>query len=158
MRAHMAILSAALLTGCASQPSGGGPVKVTNPTTIHEAGKERIVPPGDPSLAQVPGSRPAKMLSPILAHALCLDCGGPSSRPGDGRTILKTWVTEAGQVWSTKVVRSGGEATDRTATTMIGRWRFRPFVEEGQPTPFCSVFDIRFAGGTMEVVPPLNVQ
>jgi hypothetical protein len=153
--AYVFIPTFLLLLGCASQPSSGS-VPARQPTTLHEEGKERVVPAGDPSLDRIPGTRPPKMLSSIVAHALCLECRGPSGWPADGRAILKTCVTQEGQVWSTKVILSGGEATDRTVTTMLGTWRFRPFLQEGQQTPFCSAFDIRFKGGTMEVVPPLN--
>jgi protein TonB len=46
-------------------------------------------------------------------------------------------VSAEGRVTSAKLVRSVDPAIDPQIPTVLGRWRYRPYMVDGRPTPFC---------------------
>ena len=46
-------------------------------------------------------------------------------------------VSAQGTVASVRILRGAGPAIDGQIPSVIGRWRYRPLLIDGQPTPFC---------------------
>jgi hypothetical protein len=46
-------------------------------------------------------------------------------------------VSAEGKVTSVRVVRGADPAIDAQIPTVLGRWRYRPYILNGKPVPFC---------------------
>ena len=51
--------------------------------------------------------------------------------------VVNICVTATGSVSKVNILRSAGPALDPQIASALSRWRYRPLLEEGQPTPFC---------------------
>jgi protein TonB len=51
--------------------------------------------------------------------------------------IVRVCVSAQGAVTDVRVLKGAGPAIDPQIPTVLGRWRYRPFTLNGQPTPFC---------------------
>lgn len=51
--------------------------------------------------------------------------------------MLKVCVSAQGAVTSVQLMKSATAALDGQFPSVIGRWRYRPLVADGVPTPFC---------------------
>jgi protein TonB len=51
--------------------------------------------------------------------------------------IVRVCVSAQGAVTDVRVLKGAGPAIDSQIPSVLGRWRYRPFTLNGQPTPFC---------------------
>jgi protein TonB len=51
--------------------------------------------------------------------------------------IVRVCVSAQGAVTDVRVLKGAGPAIDPQIPSVLGRWRYRPFTLNGQPTPFC---------------------
>jgi periplasmic protein TonB len=51
--------------------------------------------------------------------------------------ILRVCVSAAGAVTEVRILKGAGPAIDPQIPSVIGRWRYRPLLIDGRPTPFC---------------------
>jgi len=51
--------------------------------------------------------------------------------------IVRVCVSAQGAVTDVRVLKGAGAAIDPQIPSVLGRWRYRPFTLNGQPTPFC---------------------
>ena len=66
----------------------------------------------------------------------------PESYVRGGKTYeatVRICVSTEGRVSSVELLKPSIPIIDAQLPTVIGRWIFRPYVVEGQPTPFCYV-------------------
>jgi periplasmic protein TonB len=62
----------------------------------------------------------------------------PLARSGETYVaMLKVCVSAQGTVTSVQLMKSATPAIDGQFPSVIGRWRYRPLVADGAPTPFC---------------------
>jgi periplasmic protein TonB len=62
----------------------------------------------------------------------------PLARSGETYVaMLKVCVSAQGTVSSVQLMKSATPAIDGQFPSVIGRWRYRPLVADGAPTPFC---------------------
>lgn len=62
----------------------------------------------------------------------------PLARSGETYVaMLKVCVSAQGTVTSVQLMKSATPAIDGQFPSVIGRWRYRPLIAEGAPTPFC---------------------
>jgi periplasmic protein TonB len=62
----------------------------------------------------------------------------PLARSGETYVaMLKVCVSAQGSVTSVQLMKSATPAIDGQFPSVIGRWRYRPLVSDGVPTPFC---------------------
>jgi len=60
------------------------------------------------------------------------------ARTGETYTaLLRLCVSAEGAVTSVQVLKGAGAALDGQFPSVMGRWRYRPLVVDGVPTPFC---------------------
>jgi protein TonB len=97
--------------------------------------------------APVQNSGP-KMLTPQLGKGLLLIDPNeeqyrvklPPALERSGVTlfaIVRVCVSAQGAVTDVRVLKGAGPAIDPQIPSVLGRWRYRPFTLNGQPTPFC---------------------
>jgi TonB family protein len=51
--------------------------------------------------------------------------------------IVRLCVSAEGNVTSVQIQRGAGPAIDSQIPSVMGRWRYRPLIRDGQPVPFC---------------------
>ena len=51
--------------------------------------------------------------------------------------IVRVCVSAQGAVTEVRIVRGAGPAVDPQIPSVLGRWRYRPLLLDGKPTPFC---------------------
>lgn len=62
----------------------------------------------------------------------------PLARSGETYVaMLKVCVSAQGSVTSVQLMKSATPAVDSQFPSVIGRWRYRPLMADGVPTPFC---------------------
>jgi protein TonB len=62
----------------------------------------------------------------------------PLARSGETYVaMLKVCVSAQGAVTSVQLMKSATPAIDGQFPSVIGRWRYRPLIADGAPTPFC---------------------
>lgn len=62
----------------------------------------------------------------------------PLARSGETYVaMLKVCVSAQGSVTGVQLMKSASPAIDSQFPSVIGRWRYRPLVADGAPTPFC---------------------
>jgi protein TonB len=62
----------------------------------------------------------------------------PLARSGETYVaMLKVCVSAQGTVTSVQLMKSATPAIDGQFPSVIGRWRYRPLIADGAPTPFC---------------------
>jgi len=59
--------------------------------------------------------------------------------------IVNVCVSATGNVSKVTILRSAGPALDAQIPGALSRWRYRPLLEEGKPTPFCYVLNYEIA-------------
>lgn len=93
----------------------------------------------------------AKMLPPIVARGQCLECPVPKLPEAvlpKGRTawaMVKICVDTAGQVVSTKMVKAISPGADAEIDKALRKWKYRPYLIQGRPVPFCYIQRLDFA-------------
>lgn len=94
-----------------------------------------------------------KMVSPLIARQqLLIDPNADAYKvtlpPPLARTgmrfsaVVRVCVSTQGTVSEVKVLRGADPAIDPQIPTVLGRWRYRPYMIDGQPVPFC--YTIRY--------------
>ena len=69
------------------------------------------------------------------------------ARTGDTYTaMLKLCVSAEGGVTSVQVLKGAGAALDGQFPSVMGRWRYRPLIVDGVPTPFCYLLRYEVSG------------
>lgn len=63
----------------------------------------------------------------------------PALARGDGAfsAVVRVCVSDQGTVSDVKVLRGADPAIDPQIPVVLGRWRYRPYQENGRPRPFC---------------------
>ena len=80
------------------------------------------------------------------AAAYSVRLPGALDRSGQAfRATVKICVTESGRVSNVSVLRSAGAAIDARLRDVLSRWRYRPWIQAGQETPFCYTFTYEMA-------------
>ena len=51
--------------------------------------------------------------------------------------IVRVCVSSEGAVTEVRLIRGAGPAVDGQIPVVLGRWRYRPLLIDGKPTPFC---------------------
>jgi len=51
--------------------------------------------------------------------------------------VVRVCVSEQGSVSDVKVLRGADPAIDPQIPVVLGRWKYRPYQENGRPRPFC---------------------
>jgi len=59
--------------------------------------------------------------------------------------IVNVCVSATGHVSKVSILRSAGPALDAQIPRALSRWRYRPLLEDGKPTPFCYVLNYEIA-------------
>jgi hypothetical protein len=57
---------------------------------------------------------------------------------------LRVCVSAQGTVTQVQVLKGGDPAIDPQFPTVIGRWRYRPYMTDGRAVPWCTLLDYRF--------------
>jgi protein TonB len=52
--------------------------------------------------------------------------------------LLRVCVSAQGTVTEVRILKGAGPAIDPQIPTVLGRWRYRPLMLDGRPTPFCT--------------------
>jgi periplasmic protein TonB len=52
--------------------------------------------------------------------------------------LLRICVSAQGAVTEVRILKGAGPAIDPQIPTVLGRWRYRPLLLDGRPTPFCT--------------------
>jgi protein TonB len=60
--------------------------------------------------------------------------------------MLRICVSAQGAVTGVQLVKGAGPAIDPQFPRVIGRWRYRPLLADGQPTPFCYLLRYEVTG------------
>ncbi len=60
--------------------------------------------------------------------------------------LLRLCVSAEGSVTSVQVVKGAGAALDSQFPSVMGRWRYRPLIADGVPTPFCYLLRYEVSG------------
>lgn len=99
-------------------------------------------PPASPPLAPktIPASAVQYLVAPVVEYPRL-------SRRGreEGRVMLRVWIDEAGVPRSVQVSQSSGHARlDEAAVAAVQKARFKPYSENGQPTPGWAYTPIEF--------------
>jgi len=69
------------------------------------------------------------------------------ARTGDTYTaMLRLCVSAEGAVTSVQVLKGAGAALDGQFPSVMGRWRYRPLIVDGVPTPFCYLLRYEVSG------------
>lgn len=69
------------------------------------------------------------------------------ARSGDTYTaLLRLCVSAEGGVSSVQVMKGAGAALDGQFPSVMGRWRYRPLLVDGAPTPFCYLLRYEVSG------------
>jgi len=69
------------------------------------------------------------------------------ARSGETYTaMLRLCVSPEGRVTSVQVLKGAGAALDSQFPSVIGRWRYRPLLADGVPTPFCYLLRYEVSG------------
>jgi len=55
--------------------------------------------------------------------------------------VVRICVTAGGNVSRVNILRSAGPVVDPQIPSALSRWRYRPLLEDGKPTPFCYVLN-----------------
>jgi hypothetical protein len=62
----------------------------------------------------------------------------PLARSGETYVaLLKVCVSAQGTVTGVQLIKGATPAIDGQFPSVIGRWRYRPLIADGVPTPFC---------------------
>jgi protein TonB len=62
----------------------------------------------------------------------------PLARSGEVYVaMLRVCVSAQGNVTGVQLIKGASPAIDSQFPSVIGRWRYRPLLADGQPTPFC---------------------
>lgn len=62
----------------------------------------------------------------------------PLARSGEVYVaMLRVCVSAQGTVTGVQLIKGASPAIDSQFPSVIGRWRYRPLLSDGQPTPFC---------------------
>lgn len=56
---------------------------------------------------------------------------------GEFAAVVRVCVSDQGAVTQVKVLRGADPAIDPQIPIVLGRWRYRPYQENGRPRPFC---------------------
>jgi hypothetical protein len=70
----------------------------------------------------------------------------PRNYVGNGRELvssIRVCVSEKGEVTSVKILKYSDPALDTQFPIVIPRWRYKPYIVDGRPTPFCYPMDYR---------------
>lgn len=100
-------------------------------------------PPPPPRVAAGP-----KMVSPqIGSRQLLINPQSPAYRPKIPRAlatsgqsfvaVVRMCVSAQGAVTGVSVMKGAGAAIDSQLPSVLGRWRYKPLLIDGRPTPFC---------------------
>ncbi|MFC1642930.1 energy transducer TonB, partial [Myxococcota bacterium] len=124
-----------------SPPAGPGPLHPTGrqPRQPEPAAGPRLLSSrtAHARLAINPNAEPFRVdLPPVLARL--------------GRTFtakVRICVSPRGDVTSVDVVRSAGPAIDPKIPNAVGRWRYRPLIEDGRAVPFCYLLQYAISPG-----------
>jgi protein TonB len=87
----------------------------------------------------------AKFVPPSVASAQRLFSPDPPYTPAaqtagvEGTVTAKICVNDRGNVSSVNIMRHLAMGMDSSVTDTVKTWRFRPFVYNGRPVPFCYV-------------------
>jgi len=69
------------------------------------------------------------------------------ARTGETYTaMLRLCVSAEGGVTSVQVLKGAGAALDGQFPSVIGRWRYRPLIADGVPSPFCYLLRYEVSG------------
>jgi periplasmic protein TonB len=69
------------------------------------------------------------------------------ARSGETYTaMLRLCVSAEGGVTSVQVLKGAGAALDGQFPSVMGRWRYRPLIVDGVPTPFCYLLRYEVSG------------
>ncbi|HYQ00264.1 MAG TPA: hypothetical protein VER96_16420 [Polyangiaceae bacterium] len=69
------------------------------------------------------------------------------ARTGDTYTaLMRMCVSAEGSVTSVQVMKGAGPALDGQFPSVMGRWRYRPLMVDGVPTPFCYLLRYEVSG------------
>jgi serine/threonine-protein kinase len=105
-----------------------------------------IPPPAAAPVPVVPRTLPSKIGHGLLRIDPNTDAyrvRPPGALADNGQAFqatVKVCVAESGQVSNVTVVRSAGPAIDPQLREVLSRWRYRPWIQAGQNTPFCYTF------------------
>jgi len=103
--------------------------------------------------APAPKDNGPKMVSPLIARQqLLIDPNAepykvtlppPLQRTGmKFSAVVRVCVSAQGTVSEVKLLRGADPAIDSQIPTVLGRWRYRPYMIDGHPVPFC--YTIRY--------------
>jgi hypothetical protein len=51
--------------------------------------------------------------------------------------VVRMCVSAQGTVTEVRIIRGAGPAVDPQIPAVLGKWRYRPLLLDGKPTPFC---------------------
>jgi hypothetical protein len=142
-----------------SDPSPPEPPEPTPPVV---SAPVVLPPPPAVAPASIPKPRPApassgpQMLRSKIAHGrLAIDPNQDRYRvtlpPALGRSghaftaTVRICVSEQGTVTGVTILKSAGPGLDPQIPSVLGRWRYRPWLEDGRAVPFC--YSLRYEIG-----------
>lgn len=71
----------------------------------------------------------------------------PLARSGETYVaMLRICVSAQGAVTGVQLIKGASPAIDGQFPSVIGRWRYRPLLADGQPTPFCYLLRYEVSG------------
>ncbi|HYQ46676.1 MAG TPA: energy transducer TonB [Polyangiaceae bacterium] len=117
------------VVGAAPPPPPPPPPKPTGPKNVSAS-------IGRGQLLIDPNSEPYRVKLPMVL-----------ARSGETYTaMLRLCVSAEGRVSSVQVLKGAGAALDGQFPSVMGRWRYRPLMVDGAPTPFCYLLRYEVSG------------
>jgi len=135
----------------ASDPDAGHPPRALAPTAAvapPPLARSASAVPTTPTAPRVLSSRlgRSQLLTNPASGASSVRLPAGLDRMGQTfSAIVNVCVSATGNVSKVTILRSAGPALDAQIPGALSRWRYRPLLEEGKPTPFCYVLNYEIA-------------
>lgn len=140
--------------------AGADGSKVSTPDVIQALPpRAKEAPPESPAIFVYEGSlqpKPSATLRTSTAHRLLaidphevphkVSMPGAYASCGPLVSTLHICVSETGAIRSLQILRRSIPVLDRQLPAVIARWRYRPYLVDGQPTPFCYMLRYNVVG------------
>jgi serine/threonine protein kinase/outer membrane biosynthesis protein TonB len=139
--------SASAAAAAPSKPAASAPVAAPAPAAAAVAPAPAKLAAAAPAAAA--GPAPRMVPGRVANNQLAIDPNGDEYRvrlpPSLARAgmqfsaVVRLCVSAQGSVTEVRILKSADPTIDSQIPAVLGRWRYRPLIADGKPTPFCYV-------------------
>jgi serine/threonine protein kinase len=138
--------SASAPAAAAAKPAASSPAVAPTPAATAPAAPAKVVAAAPAAAA---GPAPRMVPGRVANNQLAIDPNGDEYRvrlpPSLARAgmqfsaVVRLCVSVQGSVTEVRILKSADPTIDSQIPAVLGRWRYRPLIADGKPTPFCYV-------------------